>query len=170
VGVEVDQPDGSVHRRAGADVGLGDRMIAAEHERQRAGVEDLADGVLDGSVGPDGVGGQDGGVAEVDHPQLRERIDAGLQVRAGDGAGGADRPRAPARPRSLGHELVHRRADDRHVDALQLGRILRVRQAAEAQQPRVVGLLADMGPASLGVKHQMSSVVRDATVSRRRPK
>jgi hypothetical protein len=55
-------------------------MIAAEHERQRAGVEDLADGVLDGSVGPDGVGGQDGGVAEVDHPQLRERIDAGLQV------------------------------------------------------------------------------------------
>ena len=72
VGVEVDQADRAVLGGAGADVGLGDPVVAAEHDRDRAGVEHLADRALDRRVGARGVGGQHRRVAEVDHPQLLE--------------------------------------------------------------------------------------------------
>src|SRR4029079_19103850 len=36
MGVEVDESERSVSRGAGADVGLGDRVVAAEHDRDRA--------------------------------------------------------------------------------------------------------------------------------------
>ena len=113
----MDEPDGPVTFRAGADVGLGDRVVAAEHDRDQAGVEHLADGRLDCGVRARRVGRQDGRVAVVDDPQLRERVDLRLEVRARRAARGADRARAEARPGPVGDEVVGRRADDRDVEA-----------------------------------------------------
>ena len=42
VRVEVDQAEGSVSGRAGAHVRLGDRVVAAEDDRDRPGRDDLA--------------------------------------------------------------------------------------------------------------------------------
>ena len=75
------------------------------------------------------------GVAEVDDPQLGEGVDLDLEVRAGRPARGADRARGQPRPRTVGHQVVHRGADDRDVEALRLRRVLRVRRAAVASGP-----------------------------------
>ena len=64
-------------------------------------------------------------------------------MRARRAARGADRARAEAGAGPVGDEVVGRRADDRDVDAGELGRVLRVRQRREGQQPRVVGLVAE---------------------------
>ena len=50
VGVEVNETEGTVTRRAGADVRLRDRVIASEDDRNQAGVENVADGRLDRRV------------------------------------------------------------------------------------------------------------------------
>ena len=50
--------------------------------------------------------------------------------------GGADRPRREPRARTVGDEVVGRRADDRDVEAGELGRILRQRHAAEREEAR----------------------------------
>ena len=67
-------------------------------------------------------------VAVVDHPQHGHRVDLRLEVRAGRAARRADRARAEAGTRPVGDEVVGRRADDRDVDAVELRRVLRVRQ------------------------------------------
>src|SRR5215212_6663480 len=46
----------------------------------------------------------------------------------------ADRPRREARARAVGDEVVHRRADDRDVEPLELGGILGVGRAGEREQ------------------------------------
>ena len=83
-----------------------------------------------------------------------KRVDAGLQVRPGRAARGADRPRAEARARPVGDEIVRRRADDRHVDAGQLGGVLGVGQPEKREQPGVVGLLAELAPALERIDHR----------------
>ena len=133
---------------------LGDRVVAAEHDRQRAGREHLGDGRLDRAVRDVDVGGDDRGVAEVDHAQLGEGVDLDLEVRAGRRARAADRARRQPRPRAVGHQVVHRRADDRDVEALELRRVLREGHAAEGQQARVVGLLAVLRPALERIDHR----------------
>src|SRR5215207_6899751 len=153
VGVEVHHADGPMRCRDGPDGGLGDRVVAAEHDGDCARGQHLADGRLDRGVRALGVGGDHGRIAEVDHPQLGERIDVRLQVRAGRGAGGADRPWGQPCPGAVGDEVVHRRADDRHVEAGQLPRVLRVGRAGETQQAGVVGLLPVLRPALQRVDH-----------------
>ena len=153
VRVEVDEPDGAVRRRARADVRLRDRVVAAEHDRHGAGRDRLADGALDRRVRPHRIGRDDRRVAEVDDAEDLRRVDAGLEVRAGRAARGADRARREARARPVRDEVVGRRADDRDVDALELRRVLRVRQAAEREQPRVVRLVAEVAPALERVDH-----------------
>ena len=123
---------------------------------QHAGGEHLPDGRLDRGVRDVRVGGDHRRVAEVDDAQLRERVDLRLEVRAGRAAGAADRARRQARARAVGDEVVHRRADDRDVEARELRRVLRVDGAAERQQPEVVGLLAVLRPALLRVDHRPS--------------
>ena len=157
VGVEVDEADRAVDLGAGADVRLGDRVVAAEDDRDRAGGEDLRHRVLDRDVRADRVGREDRRVAEVDDPEGAERVDTRLQVRPGSAAGRADRPRAEARARRVGRQLVHRGADDRGVRALELGGVLGVGEAAEGQQAGVVGLLAVGGPAAHRIDHGFSS-------------
>jgi hypothetical protein len=94
-----------------------------------------------------GIGRDDRSVAKVDDLQVGERVDPGLEMRARRAAGGADRPRSEPRPRAVGDEVVRRGADDGDVRVFELGRILRVRRAAEAQQSGVVRLLAVLAPA-----------------------
>src|SRR5205823_9866039 len=68
-------------------------------------------------------------------------------VRPRRAAGGANRTRAEARARPVGDEIVSRRANDRHVDSLELGRVLCVRERSECEQARVIGLLPVPTPA-----------------------
>jgi hypothetical protein len=68
VRVEVDEADGAVDGRDRADVRLGDRVVAAEHDRKRAGFHHLSDRLLDRAVGAHRVRGQDRRVAVVHHP------------------------------------------------------------------------------------------------------
>ncbi len=131
VRVEVDQADRPAAAGDRADVGLGDRVIAAEHDRQRARVDDLAHQGLDRLVRLDRLGRQHGRVAEVDHPQHGEGVHPGLEVRPGRARRGADRARPEARPRAVADEIIGGSADDRDVDARQLGGVLRVGHAAD---------------------------------------
>jgi hypothetical protein len=142
----MEQAEWPVPLGARADVGLGDRVVAAEHDRDRPRVHRLADGVQDGGVRGDRIGRDHGGVAEVDDAQLGHRVDAHLEVRAGEPARRPDRPRPVARARRLRHELVHRGADDRDVDARELAGVLGVGHAGEGEQPGVVGLVAVRPP------------------------
>ena len=89
----------------GADVGLGDPVVAAEDDRDRAGVEYLADGLLDRVVRPRGVGRQHGRVAVIDDLQDVERVDLRLQVRPGRAARGADRSRRETRAGAVADQI-----------------------------------------------------------------
>ena len=125
----------------------------AQHDRDGARGDDLADGSLDRLGGAGRVGRDHGRVAEVDDAELGEAVDARLQVRAGRAARGADRPRPEAGPGPVGDEVVGWRPDDRDVDARELGRVLRVGHAAEAEQPREVGLVPQGLPALERIDH-----------------
>src|SRR6185503_10306546 len=94
VRVEVDEADRAPAGGDGANVGLGDRMVAAEHDWQKPRVTDLADELLDRRVALHRVGGQHGSVAEVDDPQLLEGVDLRLEVWAGRARRRPDRARA----------------------------------------------------------------------------
>ncbi len=68
-----------------------------------------------------GVAGYHQGVAVIDDRQLRERIDSEFHVpHLGTSivARRADLSGAEARPGTVGHEIVHRRADDDDIGAL----------------------------------------------------
>ena len=93
-----------------------------------------------------GSAGSIGRVTEVDHPQLGERVHLRLQLRSWRAARRPDGARREARPRPVGDELVHRGAHDRHVRALEVGRILRVGRAAVGQRPGVIWFLAVSRP------------------------
>jgi len=114
-------------------------------------------------VGSDGVGGENGGVAVIDELELRHRVDLRLEVGPRRGARRANRTRSEARAWPVGDEIVGRRADDRDVNALELGRVLGVRKRPERQQPRVVGLLAVPAPALERVDHAPQSYDRSVT-------
>ena len=128
-------------------------MVAAEDDRDRTRRDDFADRSLDRFVRADRVGREHRRVAVVDHSQHGHRVDPRLEVRARRAARGTDRPRAEARARPVGDEVVRRRADDRDVDTLELGWVLRVRKASEREQARVVGLLPVLAPALERVNH-----------------
>ena len=114
VRVEVDEADRPVARGDRADVRLGDRVVAAEHDRQqRRRRTTWPTSSLDRRVRARRVGGQHGRVAEVDDPQLLEGVDLRLEVRPGRAArrrgsraarsgrpGGRRRGRRSARRRS----------------------------------------------------------------------
>ena len=108
---------------------------------------------------PDGVGRDDRGVAVVDELELGHRVDLCLQVRPRRTAGGANRPRAEARARPVGDEIVSRCADDCHVDSRELGRVLRVRERSEREQAGVVRLLPVATPPFQRVDHAANPMI-----------
>ena len=93
--------------REGGDAGDVDRVVAAEHDRQRAGFEDRANAVRDVGVAGGRIGVDDVGVADVDDPDFRSEVGGVILVVVGaamaereQGRGLADRPRTEpgARP------------------------------------------------------------------------
>jgi hypothetical protein len=121
-------------------------VVSAEHDGHNAGVDDLADELLDRLVRSPGVGGNDRRVAIVDDAQLPKRVDLRLEMRPRRAARRTDRARREARPRPVGDEIVGRSAHDRDVERRELGYVLRVRGAAERQEPGVVRLVAERLP------------------------
>ena len=101
VGVEVDESDRPARCGDGTDIGLGDRVVAAEHDRDRAGRDDLPHRVGDRGMARRRVRGQNGGVTEVDDSKCRERVDAGDEVASRGRARRADRARCKARPGAI---------------------------------------------------------------------
>ena len=87
-------------------------------------------------------------------PKSAMRSSAKASIFASRCGPGGHRRRGSARGRTarraVGDEVVHRRAEHDDVEPLELGRILGVRQPAEGQQARVVGLLAVRLPAFVG--------------------
>jgi hypothetical protein len=140
-------------RVAGADVGLGDPVVAAEHDRDRAGVEHLADGSLDRRVAGLRVGRDDRSVPVVEDPKRLECVDLGLQMRARRAARRPDRARAEAGAGAVGDQIIGGGADDRHVGAGKLGGVLGPGHAGEARQSGEIRLLAVPTPALEGVEH-----------------
>ena len=113
MGVEVDQADRAEAVPAGPDVGLGDRVVAAEHDRDRARGEDLADRRSIASWDRAGSAGRTGASPKSTTRSTLEGVDAGLEVRARAGSsrrgspagrtgspGGRRRGRPSARRRS----------------------------------------------------------------------
>ena len=157
VGVEVDQPDRAVRRARTPARRDRDRVIAAEHDRDRAGGHHLAHRLGDRAVRAHMVGGQHGRVAVVDDAQLRERVDPRLQVRPRRAARGPDGARGEARAGAVGRPRRRWGADDRHVGPLEVARVLRQRRAAEAERPGEVRLLAVAAPALERIDHVRSA-------------
>jgi hypothetical protein len=121
-------------------------MVAAEHDGQHTGIDDLADKLLDRLVRSYGIGGNDRGVAVVDDAQLTERVDLRLEMRPRRAARRADRPGREARAGPVRDEIVGRCAEDRDVERRELVWVLRVRRAPERQEPGVVRLVAERLP------------------------
>jgi hypothetical protein len=132
------------------DVGLGDRMVAAEHDRDGAGVDNLSHGALDRGVRGDSVGRYDRSVAVVDDVEEIERSEACVEMRAQPADRGADCTRAQPGAREIAGEVVHGRPDDRHVHAREVLDALRVGDARKREQARVIGL-PGLQPARVGV-------------------
>jgi hypothetical protein len=137
-----------------ADVGLGDRMIAAEDDRKRARLDHLRDRGLDCFVRASGIGGNDRGIAEIDHLESREGIDAHLEGRPRRAAGRPDCAGAVTRSRPVRDQVVRRRADDGHIRAGQLSGIFGEGLTPVGEQAGVVGFLAVLCPALLRVDHR----------------
>jgi hypothetical protein len=146
VGIEVDQADRPAGR-AGLDVGLRDRVVAPEDDRKRTRLDHLGHRFFDRLMRACGISGSDRRIAEVDHLEGLERVDARLEMRAGRAARSPDRSRPVARSRPIGDEVVGGSSHDGDVDAGELGRILGVRLAAVGEETRVVGLFAVLSPA-----------------------
>jgi hypothetical protein len=159
VRVEVDESERAVPLRERLDLRLRDRVVTAERDRQCPRVRNLARDRGDRSPARCRIGRDHRSVAEVDDPQLSERVDARLEVRPGRAARGPDRPRSEAGAWPVGDEVVHRRPDDRHVEPAELGRTLRVRRAGEREQPGIVGLVAERLPARERVDHGASGSI-----------
>src|SRR5215207_11499991 len=98
VSVEVNEAYGPVRGGAGAHVRLGDGVVPAEDDRYRTSREHLTHHLLYRRVGADGVSGNYRRVPEINHSQLGERVDLGLELRSGGAARGPDRTRRESRP------------------------------------------------------------------------
>ena len=137
VGVEMDDPDAAraTDLGDGRRGGPGDRVVATEDDRDRAGLGDLADLAVDHRVAALDPGRHDVRVAGVDHGQDVVRIDIELERvdRARGVLGLADRPRPEAGARPVADGVVERGTDDRDIDAeaAELGGIGDPRQVHE---------------------------------------
>ena len=170
VRVEVDDADraGTVVVGDRRHVRVGDRVVAAEHDRDGSGRADLRDPPADRVVAARRVTRNRLGVAVVDDLQDREGIDAEQHVRprgrqAASLVSLADRPGPVAAAGTVRDRLVHRRAEDRNVDPGELAGVEHERELREGRDPREAGL-------PLPVDDHRRAVTRLRARSRRRPR
>ena len=120
VGVEMDDADAARVRgpRRSPSPRPGDRVVAAEDDRDRPGLRDLAHLAVDHRVGALDPGRDDVRVTGVDDVEDLERLD--VELERVDGARRvlrlADRPRSEPGARPVADRVVERRPDDRDVD------------------------------------------------------
>ena len=157
MGVEMDDPDAL----GGADLGdgggrrPGDGMVAAEDDRDRPGLGDLADLAVDHGVPALDPRRDDVRVAGVDDRQDLEGLDPELEGvdRPRRVLRLADRPRPEPRPGPVAHGVVERRPDDRDVRAAgaDLGRVGHPRQLHERDRADIGGQVEVAVRLELGV-------------------
>ena len=145
VRVEMDERHRAVCSGTGTYVRLGDRVVAAEHDRDGARGQHLGNRRFDRRMRASRIGRHHGCVAEVDDTQLRRPVDLRLEVRTGRAARGSDRTGAEPCAGPVGRQVVGRRADDGHVDVGELGLVVCVRHSAVRQEARVVRLVRQPG-------------------------
>ena len=156
VRVQQDERQRAVAGGQHAQLGERDGMIPSQCEGEHAGLDHRRERGLDAPVGLDGVSGRDGKVAQVDHGERLDEIDApGGVVRAKERRGRADPLRPEACARTERRRRVERDAEDRDVHARQVRRVGKARKrphAREARQdPRVERAVAWTGLA--GARH-----------------
>ena len=147
MGVEVDERQRAVPGSVGAELGERDRVVAAEHDREHAGVDERAEALLGQLVRADRVAGRELEVAGVDSREVGEDVDVLLGVvRAKERRGRPDRLGAEAGAGAEARGGVEREADDGEVDVLHVGHVREAHEGAdprEARAPeRVGGLVA----------------------------
>ena len=170
VSIEVDDPDAPRSsylgdRRRGRP---GDRMVAAQDDRDSASLGDLTDLAVDHRVAAFDPRGNDVGVAGIHHGQDVQRLD--VELERVDGATRvlriADRPRPEPGARPMADGVVERCAHDGHVhlESAQFGWVRDPGQFHECGRPdvgrqvEVVERLVRRIPAVVG---------REATIGRR---
>jgi hypothetical protein len=159
------QSEHPVDRCASPHVGLGDRVVTTEDDRDRTGREHLADGLLDRLVGAHRIGGDHRSVAVVDHAEQRERVELRFEVRPRWTARSANPARAKARAGTIGDEVVGRCADDRDINAGQIGGTFAVALTGEGEEPSVVRLLTVDSPARQRIDHRPHASGLSASVA-----
>ena len=139
VRAEVQQRDRAVLRGGGAQLGQGDRVVAADAQRHRAGAVHLAQRLLHGGQAAVGeAAGDRPHVAGVDHREPLEHGDPlrGV-VRRVDGQGRlAHRAGPEAGARAHGEAGVEREADHGHVHAVELRDVGQPQERGDAGDPR----------------------------------
>ena len=156
MGVDVDE----VHGRLvveGADAGDMDRMIAAEHDRQGARREHLANAEFDVGEALDGIGVNDVRVPDIDdpHPVGRQVGDVVLEVvgagvaEGEQGRGLADRARAETGAGAVLGAHVEGRAEHRDLGVdpvpVEAGRLLGEGAMADEGKVQAAFLIASLG-------------------------
>jgi hypothetical protein len=152
VRVEMDEPNGTRDRGARPHVRLRDRVVAAEHHRQNVCCQHFPHCALDRGVGKGRVCRHDRRVAEVDDAELGQRVYPHLHAGAGLEACSPDSSRAEASPGPIGDELVHRRAENGDVHALEVRHLFCPGHPGVGGEPRVIGL-PEAAPAPSRVEH-----------------
>jgi hypothetical protein len=166
MGVHVDDVD-RVLVVEGSDAGDVHRVVAAEHHRQGARLEDLANAELDIVVALVGIGVNHVSVADVDHAHFVDRQvgDVVLEVvgpvvaEGKEGRGLADRARPEARAGAVLGAHVEGRAEDRDVGVdrvpVETGRLLAegtMTNEGQIEAPALVSVLCHGTPCLSGVR------------------
>jgi hypothetical protein len=113
-------------------------MIAAEHERERAGLDERRERRLDPPVRALGVSGRDRQVAVVDDREGFEHVDVERGVvRAQQHRRGADALRTEPRTGPEAGRRVERDPDRRCIDSRQVGHVRQAHEGADARKTRI---------------------------------
>ena len=137
VRVELDERERPVLAREHAQLGERDRVVAAESEREDAGVDERRERLLDLAVRALGVARRDRHVAVVDDRERLDDVDVERRVvRPQQRRRRADRLGAEARARPVARRRVERDAVDGRVHAGEVGRVRRAHERPDPGEAR----------------------------------
>ena len=159
--VELHQRQRPVFLRMRLQERPGDEMVAAEREEMHVGVEDRARLRLDRLGDGQRIVQVERHVAVIDRREVGEDVEAEgiLRVAVEDRRGAADRLRAEARARPVGHRHVERDAEDREVDAGQVAAVAPAHERERAGIGRVVRAALQRGGAEGVIDRRLAGCV-----------
>ena len=101
---------------------MGDRMVAADRQRQHAGLDDLVDALFDVVMAEfQPVAALEGDVADIGDAQILNRCATENVIVGSDPLDGAQGARPEARARTIGDAEIHRHADDGDLQIAEIG-------------------------------------------------